>query len=154
MKKTIGLAVLLLALGAGALAQKEKEESKQEEKMEIKHLVVPELVKKSFTKDFPGATAKWGKENDSFEANFKYHGKIMSAVYGANGKKMETEIDIKVSELPSDAKAYLAQNYKGQKVKEAAMITRADGEVNYEAEINKMDVLFSKNGKFIKTSTD
>ena len=115
---------------------------------------VPSAVKTSFAKDFPGATTKWEKENANYEANFKKDGKTMSALYDANGNRQETEVDIKISDLPQSVKNYIAQNYKGEKIKEAAIITRTNGEVNYEAEVKGMNVLFTKDGKFIKTAKD
>ena len=115
---------------------------------------VPYAVKSSFSKDFPGMSTKWEKENANYEANFKMDGKTMSALYDAKGNKQETETDIKVSDLPQSVKDYIAQNYKGEKIKEAAIITRANGEVNYEAEVKGMDVLFTNDGKFIKTAKD
>ena len=115
---------------------------------------VPSAVKTSFAKDFPGMSAKWEKENANYEANFRMDGKTMSALYDAKGNKEETETDIKLSDLPQSVKDYIARNYKGEKIKEAAIITRANGEVNYEAEVKGTDVLFTKDGKFIKTARD
>ena len=78
---------------------------------------VPSAVKTSFAKDFPGMSTKWEKENANYEANFKMDGKTMSALYDAKGNKQETETDIKISDLPQSVKDYIAQNYKGEKLK-------------------------------------
>ena len=115
---------------------------------------VPAAVKASFAKDFPGISASWEKEKANYEANFKQNGNTMSALYEPTGNKTETEMDIKVSDLPAAVTAYIAQNFKGETIKEAAIITRANGEVNYEAEVKGMDQLFSKDGKFIKSVKD
>ena len=115
---------------------------------------VPSAVKTSFAKDFPGTSPKWEKEAPNYEANFKMDGKSMSALYNGNGSRQESETDIKIADLPASVKDYIAQNYKGEKIKEAAIITKANGEVNYEAEVKGMDVLFTKEGKFIKTAKD
>jgi Skp family chaperone for outer membrane proteins len=140
MKKVLGFAVVLMALSTGCFAQK--------------NVQAPAPVKSSFAKDFPGATTKWEKEGVNYEANFKQSGKSMSALYDAKGHRQETEQSIKISELPQSVKEYIAKNYKGEKIKEAALITKANGEVNYEAEVKGMDILFSKDGKFIKTTRD
>ena len=140
MKKLLGLIVILLTVSVTSFAQK--------------NVKAPANVTSSFAKDFPGVTAKWEKEGAKFEASFKLDGKKMSAVYNANGSKEETEQDIKVSELPKIIKEYIAKNYKGEKIKDASIITKANGEVNYEAEVKGMDILFSKDGKFIKTVKD
>lgn len=140
MKKLLSIAIVVMALGTGCFAQK--------------NVQAPATVKTSFAKDFPGATTKWEKEGANYEANFKMDGKSMSALYDAKGNRQETEQSIKVSELPQAVKDYIAKNYKGEKIKEAAIITKANGEVNYEAEVKGMDVLFSKDGKFIRTAED
>lgn len=158
MKKIVSLVAILFALSTASFAQKEKhekDEDEHEEKMEIKnHVTAPSAVKTSFAKDFPAATTEWQKEDANYEANFKKDGKTMSAVYDANGNRQETEVDIKISELPQSVKNYVARNYKGEKIKGAAMITKANGEVNYEAEVKGADVLFTKEGKFIKTAKE
>jgi hypothetical protein len=115
---------------------------------------VPSPVKNSFAKDFPGTSSKWEKEKINYEANFNLDGKTMSALYDGNGNRQETETDINVSDLPTSVQDYIANNYPGKKIKEAAVITKANGEVNYEAEVNDMDVLFAQDGKFIKTAKD
>ncbi|MDP4284382.1 MAG: PepSY-like domain-containing protein [Bacteroidota bacterium] len=115
---------------------------------------VPSPVKSSFAKDFPGVSSKWEKEKLNYEANFGQDGKTMSALYDGNGNRQETETDIKVSDLPTPVQDYITNNYPGKKIKEAAVITKANGEVNYEAEVNDMDVLFAQDGKFIKTAKD
>jgi len=53
----------------------------------------------------------------------------MSAVFTSSGVLEETEIE--VNELSSAIAPYISNNYKGAKVKEAAMITKANGGVNY-----------------------
>lgn len=78
----------------------------------------------------------------------------MSAVIDKSGTIMETETDIAVIELPQNVQSYLKTHYKGIKVKEAAKIVKANGEVNYEGEVNGKDVIFDKNGKFIKIARD
>jgi hypothetical protein len=35
---------------------------------------VPDAVKTSFAKQFPGATAKWAKDEENYEAEFKLNG--------------------------------------------------------------------------------
>jgi hypothetical protein len=115
---------------------------------------VPTAVKTSFATDFPGNSPQWDKENSNYEANFKQDGKTMSALYDENGNMQETETDINVSDLPKPVQDYITNNYPGEKIKEAAVITKAHGEINYEAEVNDMDVLFAQDGKFIKTAKD
>ena len=68
----------------------------------------------------------------------------MSALFTADGTMTESEVDIAVSALPASVLNYVKTHYKGAAIKEGAKITKADGTVNYEAEVNKMDVLFDE----------
>jgi hypothetical protein len=115
---------------------------------------VPAVVKNSFTRDFPGANATWEKEKGNYEAGFKQSSSTVSALYDASGNKIETEKDIPIASLPAAVSTYITNNYKGEKIKEAAIITRANGEINYEAEVKATDLLFSKDGNFIKMMKD
>lgn len=111
---------------------------------------VPADVKAAFAKQYPGVSVKWEKEDGKYEAGFKQNGNTMSALYEANGKMTESEMDIKVSDLPASVLAYVKENYKGKKIKEGAKITKSDGTVNYEAEVDDKDVIFDATGKFLK----
>jgi len=142
MKKVLAVILLSSSLSFAASAQK------------LDASKVPAPVKEAFAKKYPGIVAKWEKENGKFEAGFKQGGNTMSALFEANGTMTESEVDIKVSELPAAVLAYVKEHYKGATIKEGAKITKADGTVNYEAEVNKMDVLFDVNGKFIKEVKD
>lgn len=115
----------------------------------------PAVAKASFEKSYPNASkVKWEKENAEYEVSFTSNGKGMSAVYDASGRLKETETTMPVAQLPAPVKSYIAQHYKGHKIKEAAEIKYADGTVNYEAEVNKTDVIFDLSGKFIKEDQD
>lgn len=115
---------------------------------------IPAPVKEAFAKTYPGITASWEKEKTAYEAGFKMHGKTMSALFDANGTMKETEMDIRVSELPASVSSYIKEHYKGAAIKEAAKITKAGGEVLYEAEVNKTDILFHENGSFYMESKE
>ncbi len=116
---------------------------------------VPNTVKSAFEKQYPGIrVAKWEKENDKYEANFSKDGKAMSTLQQADGKIVETEISIKISELPLSIVNYVKQHHPGKKIKDASKITNDKGEQMYEAGIPGKDLLFNKDGKFIKESKD
>lgn len=111
---------------------------------------VPTAAKDAFAKAHPNVTGKWEKEGGNYEVNFTNGGKTMSCVVTSKGSILETETDMAVSELPAPVTAYIAQHYKGVKVKEAATIVKADGTTVYEAEIKGKDVMFDANGKVVK----
>lgn len=135
MKK---LAVLCLALGlitSVSFAQK------------LNAGKVPAAVKAAFAKNHHAVTkVSWEMEKANYEAGFTLDGKEVSEVYTANGVLLESEIEIKVTELAEAVKVKL----KGQKIAEAARITKADGTVIYEAEVKGKDLLFDAKGNSIK----
>lgn len=140
MKKVFGLLLLAATTGVSVNAQK------------VKASAVPTVVKNSFAQKFAGAKeVKWEKEDGKFEVNFEQNSHEVSAVFDASGVNEETEMEIKTSELPKQVISYVAKNYKGAKVKEAAKITKANGEVNYEAEVKGKDLIFDANGNFLKS---
>ena len=142
MKKTF----LLLAIGFTAItatAQKVKETD------------VPAEVKAAFTKNYPNVKAKgWEKEDGNYEVEFDSNKNEMTLVIDPKGNVVQTETEIKVSELSKIITDYCAKNYAGKKIKEASKIVDAKGVITFEAEIEKMEVLFDANGKFIKESKD
>lgn len=115
---------------------------------------VPAAVKSAFATKYAGLTAKWEKEDGKYEANFTQAGNTMSAMFTPTGTFTESEMDIKVSDLPANVLAYVKEHYAGKTIKEGAKITKADGTVNYEAEVNGRDVIFDANGKFLKEVKD
>ena len=111
---------------------------------------VPAVVRSSFQKAYPGVSAKWEKEDGNYEVNFKQNGNDASVIITPGGVITETETDIKATDLPAAAQAYLKENYKGKNIKESSKLTKAGGAVNYEAQVGNVDVIFDANGKFIK----
>ena|SRR5690348_10596426 len=115
---------------------------------------IPLPVKNAFEKKYPHTKASWDKEGVNYEANFRQDGKAMSAVIDKNGTIVETETTIPVTDLPTTVKAYIEKHYAGVKIEEAARIVKANGDINYEAEVRHKDLVFDANGKFIKETRD
>ena len=139
-------AILLLAIGFVAIAVNAQK---------IKESDVPASVKSTFTKAYPSTKVKeWEKENGNFEAAFDYKKKEMSVLIDPVGNITETETKIDVSELSKNITDYCSKKYVGKKIKEASKIVDANGIITYEAEVQKMDVLFDVNGTFIKEAKD
>ncbi|HMC98656.1 MAG TPA: PepSY-like domain-containing protein [Ferruginibacter sp.] len=115
---------------------------------------VPVAVKDAFVKQYPNTAVKWEMEDGKYEASFTHDAAQTSVLYDKNGMAAETEIDIKPSELLPVIIKYVSTHYAGKKIKEAAKITRADGTVNYEAQVNGKDVIFDAAGNFLKEVKD
>ncbi|MES1160290.1 MAG: PepSY-like domain-containing protein, partial [Bacteroidota bacterium] len=104
---------------------------------------VPAAVKAAFAKKYPDVDrVKWEKEGNAFEAGFKDNDHVMSALFAADGALTESELTIPASSLPAPVLEYVKAHYKGIAIKEAAKITKATGEINYEAEVKGMDLIF------------
>ncbi|WEK69172.1 MAG: hypothetical protein P0Y62_15130 [Candidatus Chryseobacterium colombiense] len=142
--KNLLLAVSLICVGSLAYSQ---------EKKQNKEIEVPSAVEKAFQKAYPNTKAKWEKEAGNYEAGFKYKGQEMSILYNAQGMVEEKEAEININQLPAGVSTYITKNKLG-KIKEASKITKADGTVNYEAEIASGDALFDAKGNFVKLQKD
>jgi hypothetical protein len=147
MKKYLMLMVAAASIATATFAQAKEKDEKHEKREQAN---VPSVVKQAFAKQYPGITAEWTKEDGNYEANFKHMNHEMSALFDANGAMTESEMEIAVKELPAAVTSYIKQHHKGAGIKEAAKITKANGEVNYEAEVKGADLIFDASGKFIK----
>ena len=111
----------------------------------------PAAVKTSFTKLYPNITkVKWEKEGANYEAEFDLKTGETSCLFDAAGNLLETETEMAVSALPKSVSDYVAKNYPGQKIREAAKIVDAKNITIYEAEVKEGDLLFDVNGSFLK----
>lgn len=143
IKTNLLLLVCIVANGLSASAQK------------LAASKVPDAVKSSFSNKYPGVTtATWEKEGVKYEAGFKKNNHTMSALFEANGTMTESEVAIKVSDLPPAVITYVKEQYKGKTIKEGAQITKADGTINFEAEVDGKDVIFDAKGNFLKVTRD
>ncbi|GAA4308494.1 hypothetical protein GCM10023149_02430 [Mucilaginibacter gynuensis] len=141
--KTLAVAIVAVAFNAAANAQS------------VPASKVPAPVKATFMKTYPTVTkVKWEMEKGNYEAGFVSQKQETSAVFTADGKMLESEVEIKTAALPAPVLAYVKDNYKGKSIKEAAKITKTGGEVNYEAEVAGKDLLFDSTGKFIEVAKD
>ena len=139
------LAITLFALLVGTFSYGQK----------VKHADVPAVVKQAFDKMFAQAKEiEWKMEDGKYEVDFEQNQEEMSAVFTASGVHEETEVEMKVTDLPEAIIIYISKNYGTAKVKEAAKITKANGEVNYEAEVKGKDLIFDASGNFLKSVKD
>jgi hypothetical protein len=145
MKKTfisVGLAMLIV----GACAQEKK-------------VIVPDAVKKAFTAQFTNATKiEWGLEKPGeFEAEFKLNKVEMSANFDEKGTLLETESEIKESDLPQAVKATLAKDFGGYKIDEV-LKAEAKGVTTFEltSQKDKKEFVleFDINGKLLKQAEE
>lgn len=137
MKKSIGILTLFISSALLSCAQS-----------------TPAKVAESFQAKFPTAkSVKWEMENDKeWEAEFKMDGKEYSANFDLDGTWMETEWEIKKSELPEMVKATLKNDFTGFEIEEIEMCEKPNFR-GYALELEKgeqkFDIVFDENGKVI-----
>ena len=142
MKKLLTLFVCL-AFVIGVLAINQKDEK------------IPAAAKTGFAAKFPTAQkVKWGVEKPGeFEAEFKLNGVETSALVDAKGNLLETEAEIKESELPQAVKTTIAKDFAGYKIDEIEKATDAKGISTFEMEAakgkEKLEISFDATGKLL-----
>ncbi|MFV8271297.1 PepSY-like domain-containing protein [Flavobacterium sp. GT2N3] len=121
----------------------------------IKEKEVPKIIRKALYEKFPGAKeVKWDKEQKNYEASFDVNKVDISMLLNSEGKIVETEVEIQVSQLPKEVVNYLNVHFKNEKIKEVAKITNSKGKITYEIEIKGNDVLFDENGNYISSNKE
>ena len=153
MKKIVSIIAILFAMITASYAQKEKGEKGEKGEKENKEKVnIPAPVKSALTKKYPAATkVTWEKENGNYEANWGgKSGEDNSVQFTPAGDFIEIVNAIPVSQLPAPVAVYIKAHYKGAKITEAGKVTDAKGKISYEAEVNRKDIIFDENGKFVK----
>ncbi|MFA6541189.1 MAG: PepSY-like domain-containing protein [Bacteroidota bacterium] len=115
----------------------------------------PKAVIEAFAQKFPLAQkVKWEKEKSDYETNFIVNGVPASANFAPDGKWMETEADINVSNVPKIVVEGIHAAYPGSTIVAASQIETPDAGLHYEADImngrKKSEVLFDALGKEIK----
>jgi len=109
---------------------------------------VPPLIQSEFAKKAPGSGhVKWEKEDSAYEAHYQQNGSERSMTFDMQGNLLETETAIPITELPVPAQQYATARGR---IKEASRIVKTGGTVIYEAEVGKRDLLFDKNGDYLK----
>jgi len=142
MKKIIGLTAILFALSSATFAQENENNE---------HINVPAKVRSALKQKYPEAkNVGWEKENGNYEANWGgKSGEDNSVQFTPSGNFIEIVKAIPVSQLPANTIAYVKEHYK-VKITEAGKVTDAKGNTSYEAEVKGKDVIFDKDGNFVK----
>jgi hypothetical protein len=119
---------------------------------DVKASAVPVVVKTALLHKYPKATkVSWEKEKGNYEANWGgKEGEDNSVQLTAAGEFVEIVNAIPVSALPKNAVNYIKSHFKGARISEAGKVTDAKGQISYEAEVKKKDLLFDEQGNFIK----
>ena len=118
---------------------------------EQKTINVPAKVKTEFAKLYPNVKdVQWEMEDGKYEGKFNYNNQSMSVQITPEGKLVQKETYLKISELPKAVQDYLAKNYAGTDFEKASKKTDAKGVLFYQAETKDKTLLFDAKGNFIK----
>jgi hypothetical protein len=117
---------------------------------------VPQAVKDKFASLYPNVKkVEWEKEDANFEAEFEINGSENCCVFDASGNLLITAMEISISDLPKAASDYMAKNFTGKKITEAARIVDSKNIITYEAEVKGVgDLVFDASGNFVKKEDD
>ena len=99
----------------------------------------PKAVSEAFMKKFPAATKiSWGKEGPKeWEAEFTFNGEKISANFGQDGTWLETEQEIKATNLPAAVLADVKAKYATWRIAEADKTETAKHGTIYEVDLKK-----------------
>jgi hypothetical protein len=121
---------------------------------------IPAAAKSAFSAKFPkAADVKWSLEKKGeYEAEFKMNGSEVSAVFDEKGNLLETETEIKDSELPQAVKAAISKDLNGYKMEEIEKVVDAKGVTSYEAAgekgEEKLEVKYDASGKLLEKKSE
>ena len=156
--KTQVQTLTILALIACSSAASASEESKLTSKQ------VPQPVHEAFQKAYPAAKGvKYEEESAdgkiAYEVKFKDNRKELEVLYSADGALIETEEEIKISELPDAVVKSIKKAHPHAKLKEAEKILNPDGTVRgYEVEIKDgkkwLELELDASGVILKTESE
>ncbi|MBI1223359.1 MAG: hypothetical protein GC180_12200 [Bacteroidetes bacterium] len=117
---------------------------------------IPAEVKAAFQSKFPNAEkVKWEMEEGYYDAEFKQKGTEMSAEFSAKGEWIETEMEIKSSQLPKAVQDQIKAAYPGYEIDHAMQVESAKFGNCFEVEMEKgsteINVHYSADGKTLET---
>lgn len=116
---------------------------------------VPDAVVNAFKAKFPQvANPEWEIEHDkNYEAGFRQNDKKHSVVFDASGTWIESETEMKKSDLPESVTTSISKEFPGFEVEEADQVESSIHGNCYEVEIEKdkenIELILSANGTVI-----
>ncbi|WP_299096321.1 PepSY-like domain-containing protein [uncultured Winogradskyella sp.] len=102
----------------------------------------PQSVISSFANKFPKAKkVEWSKENENeWEADFKMNHIEYSANFSNKGEWLETEYEIKKSDIPTNIKNILDKNFTDYDIEDVEISETAQGKsFEFEIEIGEQE---------------
>ncbi len=117
----------------------------------------PIPVEKAFKSKFPSANKAYWENEDSnqWEAEFRINKKRYTALFSSDGKWINTEGEIDVSDFPNALSKEVTAKYPESTILEVCKIETSKNETFYEAKIKttkgKRKVFMKDDGTFVKS---
>ena len=114
----------------------------------------PDIVLKSFIKNYGDEKATWTETEGIYEATFKLIGMPATAWFDSTGHRTKVVVEIKEEQLPSIARSYIERNHPKAKVIKARKWTDDKKVSTFEADIKNATetkkLMFTSKGDLIK----
>jgi hypothetical protein len=115
---------------------------------------VPQAVIAAFKKSNPTVSnPEWDKDKSNFRARYIVDKKPRSITYSSSGTLIVHDSKVAIATLPPGVKVYLDKNFPGHAddVNKVLKMTKKDGTVTYDVEIDGNDLIFDSKGTYIRT---
>lgn len=116
---------------------------------------VPDAVIAAFKTANPNITnPQWVKEKSGYQARYIVNKKTRTVSYTNSGTMVVHDSKVAIATLPAAVKVYLEKNYPGHadNINKVLKMTKPDGTVNYDVEINGTDIFFDAKGNYLKST--
>jgi hypothetical protein len=117
---------------------------------------VPSPIITAFNGKYPDVTkVKWELEKDDhYEAEIKQNGEEQSVIFDKQGDWVETETELKATQLPEPVKQSISQQFPDFRIDEAEKSETHEKGVVYEVEVEKAKtsykLIISPSGEILK----
>lgn len=118
---------------------------------------VPSKIQIAFKKMYPKALIqKWNDESPIWEAKYVNGAEKGAISFNANAKVVETELVIQESQLPANRsiQKYVKRFYPQERIKGCEKITKANGMITYEIQVEGKELVFDAKGNFKEEELD
>lgn len=113
---------------------------------------VPQAVIAAFKKSNPVVSnPEWNKNKTHYQVRYMADKRQRVLTYTDSGTLVVLDGKVAIATLPPGVKTYLDKNYPDRSVDKVLKMTKSDGVVNYNVEVNNTDLFFDAKGNYLKS---